>query len=323
MRKLFLCFSLCTLALLSAFPLHAQSDETLLDEIGQDRDLSILAAALGAADPVIAQTLGGEGEFTLFAPTNAAFAAFLRSADLTQEELLSDRETLTQVLLYHGLVGRFMVEDVEALAGENGLAFLQTLQGSPLTLTVDDGIFANTAKVTQADETASNGVLHVINAVLVPPTSLADQLEAAGEGETFSILAAGVEAGGLREILASPDARLTVFAPTDEAFAEALEELGLEAADLLADIPTLQGLLSYHVVPERLFSTDLKKRLEENEGALTLASALPEASLSITSTERGLFVNGVQVVVSDVVASNGVFHILNGVLLPSEAPEAE
>jgi uncharacterized surface protein with fasciclin (FAS1) repeats len=321
MRRFLLLFSLCVLALLHALPLQAQVEDSLLEVVSQDRNLSILAAALGSADPAIAQTLDGDGQLTLFAPSNAAFAAFLRSADLTQEELLSDRETLTQVLLYHVLVGRFMAEDVKTLAGESGLVFPQTLQGSPLTLTVDKGIFANTAKVIQADEEASNGVLHIVNRVLVPPANLAEQLEAAGKGETFSILAAAVEAGGLQEILASPDARLTVFAPTDEAFAEALEELGLEAADLLADIPTLQSILSYHVVPERLFSTDLKKRLEENEGALTLPSALPEARLSITSTERGLFVDGVQVVVSDVVASNGVLHILDGVLLPNAKAE--
>jgi uncharacterized surface protein with fasciclin (FAS1) repeats len=127
-------------------------------------DFTTLAAALEAAGLV--ETLQGEGPYTVFAPTDAAFEAALTDLGLTADELLADTETLSSILLYHVVEGEVPAEDVVGLDGQS----VPTVNGAEVEITVDgETVMVNDATVTQADVFASNGVIHVIDTVLVPP----------------------------------------------------------------------------------------------------------------------------------------------------------
>lgn len=123
-------------------------------------DFSTLVAAIVAAD--LAETLSGEGPFTVFAPTNAAFEAL--PAGLLEKLLLPEnKETLVKILTYHVVGSKVMAADVAA--GD-----VTTVEGSTFAISTMDGVKVNTSNVTATDVAASNGVIHVIDAVLVPPT---------------------------------------------------------------------------------------------------------------------------------------------------------
>jgi uncharacterized surface protein with fasciclin (FAS1) repeats len=137
---------------------------TLVDLAVADERFSTLVAAVQAAD--LAGALSGEDEFTVFAPTNDAFAAALDALGISAEDLLADTETLTEILLYHVVEGKVMSSDV------GGIEAAPTLQGSDISISVtDDGVFLNdSVQVVEVDLEASNGVIHVINGVLLPPS---------------------------------------------------------------------------------------------------------------------------------------------------------
>ena len=136
-----------------------------------NEDFSILVSAIVNADPSIVETLSGEGEFTVFAPTNAAFEALLEALGMTADELLAETEILNQVLLYHVVAGTTMAETVVTLDGQSVPTLLE---GAELSISVtEDGVFLNdTVGVIETDIVASNGVIHVIDAVLVPQVVL-------------------------------------------------------------------------------------------------------------------------------------------------------
>jgi transforming growth factor-beta-induced protein len=139
----------------------AQAD--IVETAAAAGDFTTLAAALEAAGLV--ETLQGEGPFTVFAPTDAAFEAALADLGLTAEELLADTELLTSVLTYHVVEGEFLAEDVVGLDGQQ----VETVNGETVTISVDgDTVMVNDANVVETDVVASNGVIHVIDAVLVP-----------------------------------------------------------------------------------------------------------------------------------------------------------
>lgn len=128
-------------------------------------DFPTLVAALEAADLV--ETLQGEGPFTVFAPTEEAFAAALDALGITADELLADTDTLTAILTYHVVPGKVLAADVVGLDGES----VATVNGADVTVTVDgDSVLINEATVTATDVEASNGVIHVIDTVLLPPS---------------------------------------------------------------------------------------------------------------------------------------------------------
>lgn len=125
-----------------------------------------LVAAVQAADLV--ETLQGDGPFTVFAPTEEAFAAALDALGITAEELLADTDTLTAILTYHVVPGKVMAADVLGLDG----ASVATVNGADITIGVDgDTVTINNATVTAVDIEGSNGVIHVIDTVLLPPAS--------------------------------------------------------------------------------------------------------------------------------------------------------
>lgn len=136
---------------------------TVVDLAMGNEDFSTLVAAVSAAG--LAETLSGEGPFTIFAPTNDAFAAALEALGISAEDLLADTGTLTNILLYHVVAGKVMAADVASLEAAT------TLQGADIAITVtDDGVFLNDSiQVTTTDLEATNGVIHVIDGVLLPP----------------------------------------------------------------------------------------------------------------------------------------------------------
>ncbi len=139
---------------------------TVVDIAASNEDFSILVAAVTEAGLV--ETLSGEGPFTVFAPTNEAFAAALVALGITQEELLADTETLTGILTYHVVPGKVLSADVVGLDGQS----VATVNGAEVNVSVDgETVMINDATVTAVDLEAGNGVVHVIDSVLLPPSS--------------------------------------------------------------------------------------------------------------------------------------------------------
>jgi uncharacterized surface protein with fasciclin (FAS1) repeats len=271
-----------------------------------NEDFSTLVAALSAAGLV--ETLSGEGNFTVFAPTNAAFEALPAG---TVDALLADPEgDLTKILLYHVVDGKAMAADVV------GLESVTTLEGQDVAIAVvDGGVRLNdAANVVTTDIEASNGVIHVIDAVLLPPAeegAMGEEAapsiaEIAAGNEDFSTLVAALSAAGLVETL-SGEGPFTVFAPTNAAF-EALPAGTLDA--LLADPQgQLTDILLYHVVPGQVMAADV--------AMLTSADTVNGLPITIAAGDDGVFLNGgVKVVTTDIQASNGVIHVIDAVLLP-------
>ncbi len=150
---------------------EAMMEETVLDIAAANEDFSTLAAAVEAAGLQDALS-DPEATLTVFAPTNEAFEAALTSLGLTAEELLADTETLTAILTYH-VLGDIVTSSDIAAAGTEEIP-VETLSGEELAVVVGDdgtvGFVDQTATVTMADIEASNGVIHVIDAVLLPPS---------------------------------------------------------------------------------------------------------------------------------------------------------
>jgi transforming growth factor-beta-induced protein len=264
----------------------------IVDIAVEDGRFTTLVAALQAAGLV--EALQGDGPFTVFAPTDDAFAALPEG---TVEALLADIPALTDVLLYHVVEGKVMAADVVEL--NTAL----TLEGQYLDIQVMDGkVMIDNAEVIITDIEASNGVIHVVDTVLLPESR--DIVDIAVEDGRFTTLVAALQAAGLVEALQG-DGPFTVFAPTDDAFA-ALPEGTVEA--LLADIPALTDVLLYHVVEGKVMAADVVE--------LSSASTLLGQDISISVMDGKVMVNESQVIITDIEASNGVIHVIDAVLLP-------
>ena len=267
-------------------------------------DLSILVEAVVAAG--LAPTLS-TGSLTVFAPTNAAFAALLTELGVTKAALLADKALLTAVLTYHVLgttVPRASVPLGKAITPVAGGFFKIEAAGSGLRIT--DGR-NRTSNITATDIQASNGVVHLVDKVLLPADK--NIVATASALPDFSILVEAVVAAGLVPTLqgAGP---FTVFAPTNAAFAALLTELGVTKQALLADTARLTSVLTYHVVSGRVLKADVPVNT-----AITTVQGQTftvNASLAITDS-RG---RQSTIVATDVFTSNGVVHVVDKVLLP-------
>jgi len=263
---------------------------TVVDVIVNSPDHDTLEAAVIAAN--LAETLSGDGPFTVFAPTDDAFAAL---PDGTIEALLGDPQgALTDILLYHVLGAQVLSTDL--VDGQTAM----TLNGDELTVSItNDGVFINNAQVTVADITTDNGVVHVIDAVLIPPTTtVVDVIVNSPDHNTLetAVLAAGLETA------LSGDGPFTVFAPTDDAFAALPAEL------LNAPQGLLTNVLLYHVLAAEVLSTDLMDGMT--------ATTLLGADITVSINNDGVFINDAQVTVADIQTDNGVVHVIDAVLIP-------
>jgi transforming growth factor-beta-induced protein len=265
-----------------------------------DGRFKTLVAALGAAGLV--ETLQGAGPFTVFAPTDDAFAKLPAG---TIDTLLKpeNKQKLTDILLYHVVSGKVMAADVVKLTSAT------TVLGKDVTIKVDMGnVYVNEAKVIITDIETSNGIIHVIDSVLLPPADKTIVDVAVADGR-FKTLVAALQAAGLVETLqgAGP---FTVFAPTDEAFAK----LPAGTIDTLLKPENKQKLtdiLLYHVVAGKVMAADVVK--------LTSASTVLGKDVTITVKDGKVFLNGtVQVIITDIETSNGVIHVIDAVLLPPQ-----
>lgn len=281
------------------------NDPDIVQLAQSNPDLSILVEAVSAAG--LADTLKARGPYTVFAPTNAAFAALLTELGVTKDQLLANKPLLTAVLTYHVLPGAIKRADIpagKAITTVQGGIFKIDANGSALTIT--DGR-NRTANITATDIQAFNGVVHVIDKVLLPADKTI--VQTAQALPDFSILVEAVVAANLQDTLSGPGP-FTVFAPTNAAFASLLTELGITKDALLADKALLTKVLTYHVLPGRVLKADVPvgAPITTAEGETFTINS----SLAITD-QRGRNAN---LVATDVLASNGVIHAIDKVILP-------
>lgn len=272
-------------------------------------DLSILVEAVTAAD--LGATLSGPGPFTVFAPTDQAFAGLLGELGVSKEELLADTELLTAVLQYHVLGAEVpssavpLGKAIEPLGG----GFFK-IDETDAGLVITDGR-NRTSSVVAADVAATNGVVHVIDAVILPADETV--VETAIARPEFSILVEAVQAAGLVDAL-SAEGPFTVFAPTNDAFAALLTELGVTKEQLLADTELLTAVLGYHVIGGRVLKADVVPGPQP--ATLQGESFSIGADLVVTDARS----RTAAITAADVLASNGVIHVIDRVILPAPAP---
>jgi transforming growth factor-beta-induced protein len=287
---------------------------TVAGVIAADPSLSTLHQAL--TDAGLVEALRKQPAATVFAPSDDAFAALPAGA---LDALGAEPEQLTQVLLHHVVESALLAADIAPGA-------VDTLAGDTMTLDVADGaVTVDGARVTTADLTARNGVVHIVDRVLLPAAPAADEsataetttapaaevadlIDSAAAAGRFETLLTALETAGLIDALrgAGP---FTVFAPSDAAF-EALPPGALD--ELLADPDRLAALLQYHVLQGALPAADI-------------ASGMQAATLEgkpLTFTRNGdILVNDAAVIVPDIVTRNGIIHVIDRVLLPPVADE--
>jgi transforming growth factor-beta-induced protein len=305
-----------------------------------------LVKAVQAAD--LESTLRSTPNLTVFAPTDAAFA---KIPPATLQTILADKNLLKAILTYHVLPRSLRAEQFL----NNAPGRVRTLQGERVRFAVIDGklILNDNVAVTVTDIKASNGIIHVIDTVLTPPTiagppttvipssvapttgvpttgvpttgvpttaptttgppttvapATKDIVDTAIGAGQFTTLVAAVKAAGLEGALRNKAAKLTVFAPTDAAFAK-LGDTTINA--LLKDIPTLTKILTYHVLPSAVSAADVKSL---NKGEVTTLSG---EKLAFEVKNGKIILNGnVEVIITDIKASNGIIHVIDTVLTP-------
>jgi transforming growth factor-beta-induced protein len=283
--------------------------QDIVDTAVNAGSFNTLATALGAAELI--ETLKSDGPFTVFAPTDEAFAK-IPSDQLNA--ILADKALLTKILTYHVVAGKLLASDVL------GQQSLTSLEGNSIAVSLNDGsAFVNASKILATDVLASNGVIHVIDTVLLPPmeqpklsesdrskkpAAELDIVDTAVANGNFTILARALTEAALIDTLKS-DGPFTVFAPTDEAFAKIPSE---QLNAILADKALLTKILTYHVVAGKLLAAGVLARSELN--------SVEGSSIKVSLNNSGAFVNDSKIIATDVLASNGVIHVIDTVLLP-------
>lgn len=319
----FLFFGSCLLTILSC-----QSDDyqgpipyPTLIETAESAGLTTLVSAVRAI-PGLEATLQDQPAITVFAPTNDAFANALmafKANDLNDLVVkIGGVQNLQTVLGFH------VVPAVAFSKNLNATNVFTTLANQSLTVNVSQGVVTvidaagNTSRVIQADNQIENGVVHVIDRILLPNIDLPKPtlVEAATSAGLTTLLSAVTAVDGLPNALLSADA-ITVFAPTNEAFAAALQTFKVtNLSDLVTKIggvENLESVLGFHVVPAVAFSSDL--------AATNTFTTLSGQNIVVTKSGNTVSVRDplgrvAQVVAADIAIENGVVHVINGVMLP-------
>ena len=320
-RKALVLLSLVLLLGFSAMGAAAQTNDNIVDIAAKNNNFDTLHSAIVAAG--LADTLASaDAQYTVFAPTDAAFGNFGEAnPDLLAAALADPRGALTTVLTYHVVAGNY--SSAELLE----MGTVTTLQGEELTITTrNDNVFVNDARVAMADVPAKNGIIHAINGVLLPAaltasadatattdgatsetadtssdTELKTIAEIATEAGNFTSLLGALQATGLADTFAQPG-NYTVFAPTDDAFA-ALGDVNLSEDELTA-------ILLYHVVNDSL----TRDQLATDDLVPTLSGGRP---LFINSDDGQIIdISGAKLLVTNIQASNGIIHVIDRVMIP-------
>ncbi|MEC8662283.1 MAG: fasciclin domain-containing protein [Bacteroidota bacterium] len=328
------------------------SQTTVVDIVVNSEDHTLLELAVLEAD--LAGTLSGPGPFTLFAPTDAAITALATTLGTDATGILA-LPNLADILTYHVLADSVVSDSL--VEG----ATAATIFGADVTFSLMGGAMVNNANIGPADIIAANGVVHVIDAVLltfgctddnacnydalalVDDGSCGDAVGAMcddGDDNTVNdmvtagcgcagipatvvdivvnspvhtLLTQAVLAAELDSTLAATDS-LTVFAPTDDAITALATALGTDAAGILA-LPNLANILTYHVVGAIAMSTDLSDGQQ--------ITTLQGSDVSVTITGDTVMINQAMVTVADLVAGNGVVHVIDAVLLTEGCTNAD
>ncbi|MEC7262001.1 MAG: fasciclin domain-containing protein, partial [Candidatus Thermoplasmatota archaeon] len=246
------------------------------------------------------ETLQGDGPFTVFAPTDQAFTN--AGIDLASLDNPEGKAALADILLYHVLDGEVPAANVTDCLSAT------TINGNPLSFTVGDSVMVNGATVTATDVPTSNGIIHVIDKVLLPTTTPNDIPRTAQCTGIHDSLVAAVVQAELLETLQG-EGPFTVFAPTDQAFADA--GIDLAALDDEEGKAALADILLYHVVGSEVPSSAVEE--------CGTATAVNGNTLSF-GVGDAVTVNGATVTLPDVATSNGVIHVIDKVLMPTDTP---
>lgn len=292
-----------TLLMIACLSISTVSFSVSADET---EDIPANAQATGVHDSLVAalahaglvETLQGDGPFTVFAPTDAAFEA--AGIDLSTFDTDEENATLSDILLYHVLSGA-----VDAANVSDGLVATM-VNGDDATFTVTDGaVMINDANVTTADVAASNGIIHVIDKVLLPPAELVDIATVATNTGSHDSLVAALAHVGLVETLQG-EGPFTVFAPTDAAFAAA--GIDLSTFDTDEENSTLRDILLYHVVGASVDAASVTDGMT--------ATMVNTDDATFTVVNGTVKINDATVTSADVIASNGIIHVIDKVLTP-------
>jgi transforming growth factor-beta-induced protein len=292
----------------------------IIETAQSDGRFDTLVAAVTTANLV--DTLQSEGPFTVFAPTDDAFSAFLAKENLTAAELLAS-DSLADILTYHVYTGQVLSSAAISIA-ESAESQIEMVNGdnAALSLTGND-LYVNLSKVIVADVTASNGVIHAIDKVLTPPaaSALSDTNStiaelvtdlAGAESAEFTVLLEALVAADLASALAG-DGPFTVFAPTDAAFVALLTELDLTKEELLANAD-LANILLQHVISG--VAIDSVAAFAANGADVQTLNSAEEVTVEIN--QGTLTIEGANVVITDVQASNGVIHVIDSVIFETD-----
>jgi len=267
---------------------------SLVDVLALDGRFTTLITAVQAAGLADALTTGGP--FTVFAPTDDAFAALPAG---TVESLVTNIPALQNVLLYHVLGDSKSA--YELLCKRSA----ETLQGEEVEVSINrNGFIINQSRVINPNVNTPNGIIHVIDAVLLPPPPQPNLIETLENDGRFSTLLAALEIAGLTDTVAT-GGTFSIFAPTDDAFT-ALRPGTVES--LVTNVPALQNILLYHVLDG---SRSAKQLLRERK-----VETLQGGEVRIYKKRNDVFVNRSEVIQANISASNGIIHAINQVLLP-------
>jgi transforming growth factor-beta-induced protein len=280
------------------------ADATIVETAVAAGNFKTLVAAVQAAELV--DTLNGKGPFTVFAPTDEAFAKLPKG---TLEMLLKpeNKAKLAAILTYHVVPGSVKAADVVKLKNA------ATVQGQRVDIKVDAGkVMVDGANVVATDVACSNGVIHVIDTVILPVDGTI--VDVAAKNGSFNTLVAAVKAAGLVETL-SGKGPFTVLAPTDAAFAK-LPAGTLEMLLKPENKKQLVDILTYHVVPGVAAYSDQVVKMSQVPTVLG-------TPITVTVTDGKVRLNDSNVVATDVEASNGVIHVVDTVILPTVKKTAD
>ncbi len=325
-------FKILSVTILSVFLLQACNDSdndiievieeivepttTIVDVAVSDGNLTTLVAALQATglDIVLADPTT---KFTVFAPTDDAFALLGKD---TIDALLADTDTLSDILTYHVISGEVNATAAIAAAG----TIVDMVNGDAVGLSLNgDKLLVNTATVIITDIQADNGIIHVIDAVLLPPEDMTEPsmniVEVAlADPDNFSTLVAALTAADLVTTLSDEDATFTVFAPTNAAF-ELIAGSTLTA--LLADTDALSKVLLQHVVAEVAVNSVNAYALS---GTMVATASMAKVGLNINMATDTLTFGGANVVIKDIYTTNGIIHVIDAVIIGDVAlPEPD
>ena len=279
---------------------------TITDVAVATPNLSTLVTALQAAG--LDSTLNEDGPFTVFAPDNAAFAK-IPEADLNA--LLANTDALKDVLLYHVVSGQELGATAAVGAAEPGTT-LGMANGDSTALSLSgSNLLVNTSMVTTTDVVARNGIVHIIDTVLMPPADRGTPdnniVETAIAAGSFNTLVTALQAAGLDSVLSDETRKFTVFAPDDDAFAKLPD--GTVAA-LLGDIPTLSNILLTHVVADAEVNSITALSLNGKQ-----ADTASGKKVNISISDGKLKVNNATVKTVDIYTNNGIIHVIDEVIM--------